>query len=94
MSGRLRDPRRPHIPLATLFAKSQPDEEHVRNNIPLSSKRDEDPSEALRKHAEKAKEDPIFTNAWRETQPKTIYAEVSDEEGEDGGRERKRVKQG
>jgi hypothetical protein len=46
----------------------------------------------LLRYADKAKSDPLFTNAWRETQPETIYAEVSDgEEGE--GRERKKVKQ-
>ena len=93
MSGRSRDPRRPHIPLVTPFAKSQPDEAHVRNNIPLSSMRDEDPREALLKYADKAKDDPMFTNAWKETQPKTIYADVSDEEEEEG-RDKKRARQG
>ncbi|KAL8700858.1 MAG: hypothetical protein Q9201_005228 [Fulgogasparrea decipioides] len=91
-SGRSRDPRRPHIPLTTPFAKTQPDERHVRDNIPLSSMRDEDPREALLKYAEKAEKEPMFTNAWKKTQPKTIYAEISDEEGEE--REKKRVKQG
>ncbi|KAL8771439.1 MAG: hypothetical protein Q9209_003107 [Squamulea sp. 1 TL-2023] len=91
-SGRSRDPRRPHIPLTTPFAKTNPDERHVRDNIPLSSMRDEDPREALLKYAEKAEKEPMFTNAWRKTQPKTIYADVSDEEGEEP--EKKRVKQG
>ncbi|KAL8690088.1 MAG: hypothetical protein Q9218_004387 [Villophora microphyllina] len=90
-SGRSRDPRRPHVPLTTPFAKTQPDERHVRDNIPLSSMRDEDPREALLKYAEKAEKDPMFTNAWRKTQPKTIYAQVSDEEEEP---ESKRVKKG
>ncbi|KAI4165625.1 MAG: hypothetical protein LQ342_000567 [Letrouitia transgressa] len=90
-SGRFRDPRRPHIPLTTPFAKSQPDEEHVKKNIPLSSMRDEDPREALLKYAEKAEKDPMFTNAWKKTQPKTIYADVSDEE--DNSPERKRARQ-
>ena len=84
-SGRSRDPRRPHIPMTTPFAKSQPDENHIKNNIPLSSMRDEDPREALLKYAEKAEKDPMFTNAWRRTQPKTIYAELSEEEEEEGG---------
>lgn len=44
--------------------------------------RDEDPREALLKYAEKAEKDPIFTNAWKETQPKTIYRDVSDDEEE------------
>ncbi|KAK0858233.1 hypothetical protein LTR03_000242 [Friedmanniomyces endolithicus] len=79
-SGRSRDPRRPHVPVQTPFAKTNPDAEYVRSQIPLSSLRDEDPREALLKYADKAKNDPVFTNAWRTTQPRTIYAEVSDEE--------------
>jgi hypothetical protein len=82
VSGRSRDPRRPHLPTQTPFAKSQPDEKHIRESIPLSSMRDEDPREALLKYAEKAQKDPIFTKAWEKTQPKTIYAELSDEEEE------------
>jgi len=81
-SGRSRDPRRPHVPTTTPFAKSQPDEKHIKDNIPLSSMRDEDPREALLKYADKAEKDPMFTKAWSKTQPKTIYAEVSDEEEE------------
>ena len=92
VSGRSRDPRRPHIPVTTPFAKSQPDEKHVRENIPLSSMRDEDPREALLKYAEKAEKDPVFTNAWKQTQPKTLYADISDNE-EDQGPEKKRVRQ-
>ncbi|KAI4103412.1 MAG: hypothetical protein L6R37_003851 [Teloschistes peruensis] len=93
-SGRSRDPRRPHVPLTTPFAKTQPDERHVRDNIPLSSMRDEDPREALLKYAEKAEREPMFTNAWRKTQPKTIYAEVSDEEEGAEGPESKRLRKG
>ena len=81
-SGKSRDPRRPHIPQTTPFAKNNPDEKHIMQSIPLSSMRDEDPREALLKYADKAKNDPMFTNAWKDTQPKTIYADVSD--GEDG----------
>ncbi|KAL9093374.1 MAG: hypothetical protein Q9165_004115 [Trypethelium subeluteriae] len=90
-SGRSRDPRRPHIPQSTPFAKNNPDEKHIMANIPLSSMRDEDPREALLKYADKAKNDPMFTNAWKNTQPKTIYAELSDEE-DGGGPEHKRQK--
>ena len=90
-SGKSRDPRRPHMPMTTPFAKSQPDEEHIRNNIPLSSMRDEDPREALLKYAEKAEKDPMFTNAWKHTQPKTIYAELS-EEDEDEGPDKKKAR--
>ncbi|KAG4027494.1 hypothetical protein MFRU_029g00180 [Monilinia fructicola] len=89
-SGRSRDPRRPNLPLVTPFAKSQPDEKHINESITLSSMRDEDPREALLKYAELAKNDPLFTNAWKETQPTTQYAELSDEEDE--GPDKKRVK--
>lgn len=92
-SGRSRDPRRPHMPMTTPFAKSQPDENHIKNNIPLSSMRDEDPREALLKYAEKAEKDPMFTNAWKHTQPKTIYAELSEEE-EDDGPDKKKSRRG
>ncbi|GIK00413.1 hypothetical protein Aspvir_004436 [Aspergillus viridinutans] len=81
-SGRSRDPRRPHLPATTPFGKSQPDERHIRENIPLSSMRDEDPREALLKYAEKAEKDPIFTKAWKETQPVPIFRELSDDEEE------------
>jgi WD repeat-containing protein 70 len=90
-SGKSRDPRRPHLPIATPFAKSQPDEKHVKERIPLSSMRDEDPREALLKYAEKAEKDPMFTNAWKHTQPKTIYAELSDEEDEAPQRKKPKV---
>ena len=86
-SGKSRDPRRPHLPNTTPFAKNQLDEEHIRKQIPLSSMREEDPREALLKYADKAKNDPMFTNAWKDTQPKTIYADLSDEE--DGPQKKK-----
>lgn len=86
-SGKSRDPRRPHIPAQTPFAKSQPDEKHINERIPFSSMREEDPREALLKYADKAREDPMFTKAWSKTQPKTIYAETSDDE--DGGARKK-----
>lgn len=90
-SGRSRDPRRPHMPQVTPFAKSQPDEKHIRESFPLSSMRDEDPREALLKYAEQAEKDPIFTKAYQETQPKAIYADLSDEE-EERGPEKKRAR--
>lgn len=89
-SGKPRDPRRPHIPATTPFAKSQPDEKHVRESFPLSRMREEDPREALLKYAEKDG-DKQFTSAWAKTQPKTIYAELSEEE-DDERPEKKRVK--
>jgi WD40 repeat protein len=81
-SGRSRDPRRPHLPFITPFAKGQSDEKYIESSIPLSSMRDEDPREALMKYAAAAKEDPIFTKAWQQTQPEAILADVSDEEEE------------
>ena len=93
-SGRSRDPRRPHIPATTPFAKGNPDAEYVRNSIPLSSLRDEDPREALLKYADKAKNDPLFTRAWATTQPETIYRELSDGEDEEDGPEKKKPRQG
>ncbi|CZR54699.1 probable RRB1 protein, involved in the regulation of ribosome biosynthesis [Phialocephala subalpina] len=90
-SGRSRDPRRPQIPMVTPFMKSQPDEGHINQSIPLSSMRDEDPREALLKYDELAKKDPIFTNAWKETQPVTQYRDLSDEEDEEGP-DKKRLK--
>ena len=90
-SGRSRDPRRPHVPVQTPFAKTNPDAEFVKTQIPLSSLREEDPREALLKYADKAKNDPMFTNSWKETQPETIYAEVSDGEDEEG-REKKKAR--
>jgi WD40 repeat protein len=89
-SGRSRDPRRPHVPATTPFAKGNPDAEYVKSQIPLSSLRDEDPRAALLAYADKAKNDPLFTRAWEKTQPKTIYADVSDDEDEP---EKKRAKQ-
>ena len=91
VSGRSRDPRRPHIPLTTPFAMSQPDEQHVKNNIPLSSMRDEDPRDALLRYADKAEKDPMFTNAWKQTQPKTIYAELSEDEDEPDKKKARRL---
>ncbi|KAI6092497.1 WD40 repeat-like protein [Hypoxylon rubiginosum] len=89
-SGKSRDPRRPHVPQQTPFMRSQPDEKHISENIPLSKMLHEDPREALLKYADLAKKDPMFTKAWKSTQPVTQYADVSDEE--DDGPEKKKVK--
>ncbi|RPB05619.1 WD40 repeat-like protein [Choiromyces venosus 120613-1] len=77
------DRRRPAMPAQTPWGKSQPDQRHVDKSIGLSSMRDEDPREALLKYAEVAERDPVFTAAWKVTQPKTIYADVEGEEGEE-----------
>ncbi|KAG0156071.1 hypothetical protein PDIDSM_3247 [Penicillium digitatum] len=89
-SGRALDPRRPHLPVQTPFAKNTPDEKHILEHIPLSSMRDEDPREALLKYADQAEKEPIFTKAYKETQPKAIYAELSDDEEQ--GPEKKKAK--
>ncbi|KAK7742069.1 hypothetical protein SLS53_004655 [Cytospora paraplurivora] len=89
-SGKSLDPRRPQVQQITPFMRSEPDEKHIEENIPLSKMLHEDPREALLKYADVAKKDPLFTNAWKETQPVTQYAEISDDEEE--GPDKKRVK--
>lgn len=76
--------------MVTPFMKSQPDEQHINESIPLSSMRDEDPREALLKYAELAKKDPLFTNAWKDTQPITQYANFSDEEEEEPNKKKQK----
>ncbi|KAI1742509.1 WD repeat domain-containing protein [Xylaria scruposa] len=88
--GKSKDPRRPQVPQQTPFMRSQPDEKHISESIPLSRMLHEDPREALLKYADVAKKDPMFTNAWKETQPVTQYADVSDEE--EDGPDKKRIK--
>ncbi|KAI0195122.1 WD40-repeat-containing domain protein [Xylaria flabelliformis] len=88
--GKPKDPRRPQVPQQTPFMRSQPDEKHISESIPLSRMLHEDPREALLKYADVAKKDPMFTNAWKETQPVTQYADVSDEE--EDGPDKKRAK--
>jgi hypothetical protein len=91
-SGKSRDPRRPQVQQITPFMRSQPDEKHVAENIPLSRMLHEDPREALLKYADVANKDPKFTAAWKTTQPVTQYAELSDEEGNDEGPDKKKIK--
>ena len=76
-SGRSRDPRRPHLPAQTPFAKSQPDEKYIKERIELSSMRDEDPITALMKYATDAEK-----AAWEESRENSNA--VSDEEDEPG----------
>ena len=82
-SGKSRDPRRPHLPATTPFAKTQPDERHIRENIPLSSMKNEDPRLALLKYATDAEK-----KTWEESQNNSS-ANVSEEEVEP---EKKRAK--
>lgn len=88
-SGRSRDPRRPHMPAVTPFAKSTPDQKYVMEQIEGSDMRDEDPREALLKYQPKEGEKNVFTGAWDKTQPKQIYKDYSSDEDE---RESKRAK--
>jgi len=74
-SGRSRDPRRPHLPAQTPFAKNQPDEKYIKENIELSSMRDEDPITALMKYATDAQK-----AVWEESRGNSKA--VSDEEDE------------
>lgn len=89
-SGKSRDPRRPHIPAVTPFAKSTPDQKYVMEQIEGSDMRDEDPREALLKYAPKAGEKNVFTGAWDQTQPKGIYKEYDSDEDEPAGKRVKR----
>lgn len=89
-SGRSRDPRRPHIPAATPFAKSTPDEKYVMEQIEGSDMRDEDPREALLKYQPKEGEKNMFTGAWEKTQPKTIYKDYDSDEDEPDAKRMKR----
>ena len=90
MSGKPRDPRRPHKPEATPFQNNKPDENYMKTQIPLSSMRDEDPREALLKYADKAKEDPTFTSAWSKTQPDAVFREPSPEPDEPAAKRARR----
>ncbi|KAK6189507.1 hypothetical protein LQW54_013192 [Pestalotiopsis sp. IQ-011] len=89
-SGRSKDPRRPQVQQITPFMRSQPDEKHISENIPLSRMLHEDPREALLKYEKLAREDPMFTKAYGETQPVTQYVDASDDEEE--GPDKKKVK--
>lgn len=92
-SGKSKDPRRPQVQQVTPFMRSQPDEKHVSENIPLSRMLYEDPREALLKYADLAKKDPMFTGAYQQTQPVTQYADASDgEEEAEEGPDKKKVK--
>lgn len=51
-----------------------PDEEHIKQNVELSSLGMEDPRDALLKYAEKAEKDPPgYLSAYKKTQPKKIF---------------------
>jgi WD repeat-containing protein 70 len=72
---------RPEMPSSAVA--SDPDKDHVRQQIGLSAMRTEDPREALLKYAEKAAKDPIFTKAYLKNQPKTLLAERAGDDVEE-----------
>ncbi|KAJ6519584.1 hypothetical protein C8R45DRAFT_1057985 [Mycena sanguinolenta] len=53
--------------------------QHVVQNLVRDTTRDEDPREALLKYANTEK-DPLWTAAWKENQPKPVFADVPQEE--------------
>lgn len=57
--------------------------QHVVQNLVRDTTRDEDPREALLKYAKMADEDPQWTSAWRQNQPKPVFANVSEDEEEE-----------
>ncbi|KIJ08587.1 hypothetical protein PAXINDRAFT_102525 [Paxillus involutus ATCC 200175] len=57
--------------------------QHVVQNLVRDTTRDEDPREALLKYAEMAEADPQWTTAWRQNQPKPVFANVSEDEEEE-----------
>lgn len=88
-----RDPKRPDAPESIPFDRAEPAMSHVREHHPLSRMRDEDPREALLKYADDSGKK-IFTKAWAETQPQTMYAEADEDDDEDEEAPKsKRVKQ-
>ncbi|KAF3347668.1 hypothetical protein VD0002_g3210 [Verticillium dahliae] len=89
-AGRGKEVMRPEAQQQTPFMKNQPDSKHIAENIPLARMLHEDPREALLKYAEAAQKDPQFTGAWKDTQPVTQYAELSDDEEE--GPDKKRAR--
>ncbi|CAL1696532.1 unnamed protein product [Somion occarium] len=54
--------------------------QHVVQNLVRDTTRDEDPREALLRHAASAEQEPVWTAAWRANQPKPVWSAT--EEGE------------
>jgi hypothetical protein len=57
--------------------------QHVVQNLVRDTTRDEDPREALLKYAALAEEDPQWTGAWRQNQPKPVFQEMEGEQDEE-----------
>lgn len=56
--------------------------QHVVQNLVKDTTREEDPREALLRHAKDGEEKPMWTSAWTKNQPKPVFAEVEQEEEE------------
>ncbi|KAK0544237.1 hypothetical protein OC845_005700 [Tilletia horrida] len=55
--------------------------QHVVQSIWKDNSRSEDPREALLKYADKSEQDPLWTSAWKATQPKPVFrTDYEDEE--------------
>jgi len=57
--------------------------QHVVQNLVRDTMRDEDPREALLRMAEKVDSDLQWTKAWKESQPKPVFRDVTPEEDEE-----------
>ncbi|KAH7908264.1 hypothetical protein BJ138DRAFT_1103658 [Hygrophoropsis aurantiaca] len=57
--------------------------QHVVQNLVRDTTRDEDPREALLRYAKLAEDDPQWTGAWRQNQPKPVFADVPNDEDEE-----------
>ena len=57
--------------------------QHLMRGMAKNTMRSEDPREAILKYAEEAKSNPIFTGAYNETQPQTIFDSGSEGEEEE-----------
>ncbi|KAF9073742.1 transcription factor [Rhodocollybia butyracea] len=57
--------------------------QHVVQNLVRDTTRDEDPREALLRYAQVANEDPQWTAAWKENQPRPVFADVPEEEDDE-----------
>ncbi|KAK9476587.1 WD40-repeat-containing domain protein [Lipomyces japonicus] len=80
-----RDPvktRAPELPYTGIFARNNPDEQHIKQNVAIQGLT-EDPRDALLKYAKKAEEEPIFFKVYKKNQPKPIFAEPEDDDEDD-----------
>lgn len=57
--------------------------QHVVQNLVRDTTRDEDPREALLRHAANADQDPVWTAAWQQNQPKPVFQEAEEAEKEE-----------